>query len=104
MLQLHNGSALRHATETILENMTDGPVTFIATSVEGVAVAAACAALCDDGSDWERVPLVGPRRPTRYRPIVVEPVDGGLGWRNTMQRRYPEAVFVMAADAALAAF
>jgi hypothetical protein len=102
MLRLHDGSALRLAAEAIVEDMLDGPVTFIATSLEGVAVAATCAALCD-GSDWERVPLVGPHRPTKYRPVVVEPVDGGLGWRNTVRRRYPEAVFVMAADAALAA-
>jgi hypothetical protein len=96
MLLLHDGAALIPAAHAILEDLPEGPLTFVATSIEGTALAAVCAALRADGSDWQRVLLVGPHTLVQHQPIFVEPVDGGSGWRNAVLRRYPQGYFALA--------
>lgn len=93
MLKVHDGETLLATARSIIEHTPDSPVTFIATSVEGTALAAVCAALHGHESDWQRVVLTGRTSATANTPIVVEPVNGGAGWRSALLRRLPEARF-----------
>jgi hypothetical protein len=94
MLEIHDGYALAEAAEEVLSQLPAGPVSLLATSVEGVALAAVCAARRADGTDWQRVDHGRRDRTLAHRPVVVEPVDGGSGWRKAILRRHPDAVFV----------
>jgi hypothetical protein len=93
MDRLHDGRAMLAVAEAIVSDLPSEPLTFVATSVEGVALAAVCAALHGLESDWQRVPLTTRARPTAHAPMVVEPVDGGSGWRKALLRRLPNARF-----------
>jgi hypothetical protein len=93
MDRLHDGRAMLEAAEAIVSDLPPEALTFVATSVEGVALAAVCAAVHGCDSDWQRVPLTTRARPTAHAPLVVEPVDGGSGWRKALLRRVPGARF-----------
>jgi hypothetical protein len=106
MRRLRDGEALLEAAHVLLDQLPAGTVVLLGSSTEGVALAALCSALRGEGSSWGRIDLAGP--PTRNEPegvVVVEPVDGGEGWRRAVEARYPGApIFVAPAGArALAA-
>jgi hypothetical protein len=96
MLEIHNGAALAALAKSVLSRLPAGPVSLLASSTEGLALAAVCAALKADGSDWQRVHHGGGQETVAHVPVVVEPVDGGRGWRQAILRRHPDAVFVVA--------
>jgi hypothetical protein len=96
MVEMHDGAALAAAAEDVLGRLPGGPVSFLASSIEGVALAALCAGLRADGSDWHRVRHAGIAETVEHTPVVVEPVDGGRGWRQALLRRHPDALFVLA--------
>lgn len=102
MLKLHDGEALCATAQAILADVPEGPLTFIATSPQGTGLAAVCAALHGEGSSWHHVRLIGRPCVVEHHPVVVEPVDGGTGWRSAVTRKYPDATFALVADAAFA--
>lgn len=97
MRTLHDGESLAEAANAILHELPDGPLYLLSTSAEGVALVAVLAALRTEApTRWERVVFSNPRAvPAGYRPVVVEPEDGGAGWRHAIESRYPGAAFVV---------
>jgi hypothetical protein len=55
MCEMWEGDALLAAANDLLGEIDAGPTAFVATSTEGAALAAVCAALRADGSLWRRV-------------------------------------------------
>ncbi len=65
----------------------------ITTSVEGVAIAATCAAADSVRSiTWRLVHLAG-EHVSADDVLVVEPVDAGAGWQSAVRSRFPRARF-----------
>lgn len=85
----YDGLTLRRAADLVLGNAPEGePITFIATSITGAGLAAACAALHDGPASWVLINLLGPvELPRDSHNVVVELVDGGVGWRQALARR-----------------
>lgn len=85
----YDGRTLRRAADAVLSEIPEGePVTFIATSITGAGLAAACAALHEGPAMWVLTNLLAPAElPTHSRNVVVEMVDGGDGWRQALARR-----------------
>jgi hypothetical protein len=96
MLELGDGRSLREAVDALLSRLPQRPVSLLASSTEGLALAAVCAALRSDGTDWQAISF-GPVPLTQHAPVVVEPVDGGRGWRRAVRARYPGARFLILA-------
>jgi hypothetical protein len=94
MARLHHSGEILEAAQAVTSDLPSEPLTFVATSVEGTALAAVCAALHGHASDWQRLLLTTQAIDTAHTPIVVEPVDGGRGWRAALLRRYPDARFI----------
>src|ERR1043166_83699 len=82
MARLHDGGALTAAGHSVLSQLPAGSLTLLATSAVGVAIAGACAALRDEPTRWTMCNLSLPAAPIEGRVIVVDPVDGGEGWRD----------------------
>lgn len=99
MAHLRDGATILDAARRITSDLSSEPVTFVATSIEGTALAAVCAALHGHASDWRRLVLTARAIETAHVPIVVEPVDGGSGWRKALLRRLPNARFINAISA-----
>lgn len=99
MRAVHSGEALDRAAQLLRRQLPPGPAVLLATSLEGVAVAAVCAAGRPEfATRWERLNLVVPVAVApSERVVVVEPVDGGSGWQRTIARQYPDALFLFAA-------
>jgi hypothetical protein len=95
MLRLHIGEALDEAAEHILAALPPGPLSLLASSMEGVALVAVCAARRADDTDWQRISHAGDPVATAHPPIVVEPVNGGEGWQQAVRRRHPAARFLI---------
>jgi hypothetical protein len=92
---LHDGPALRCAAEEVLENLPDGNVVLIATSVESAALAASCAVMAPSRTiSWQFVnPLW--RYPQHAATLVaVAPLDPGEGWKAALANRFPGIRFV----------
>lgn len=100
MREVHGGTALRHAADLLRQQLPAGRLVLLATSIEGVAIAAACAAeRAPLPTRWERLSLVVPAvLESDEVPVVIEPADGGTGWRRTIERQYPNALFLFSGD------
>jgi hypothetical protein len=104
MNRLHDGEALRIAAEYVLAQLPAGPLFLISTSAQGAALAAVCAVTRRAPTRWQFVNALLDPVAASGRVVVVEPIDGGAGWREALLRRYPDADFVFAANSlALAA-
>lgn len=92
---LHDGPALRCAAEEVLENLPDGDIVLIATSLESAALAASCAVMAPSRTiSWQFVnPLW--RYPQHSATLVaVAPLDPGEGWKAALANRFPGIRFV----------
>jgi hypothetical protein len=97
MRLLHDGAALRRAVEAILAQLPVGHVTLLATSPEGIGLAAATAARRHEPTDWQPLhAVVGLQGEIRGSVVIVEPVDPGCGWRSMITRVVRDAVFAFA--------
>jgi hypothetical protein len=97
MRRMRDGEALIGAAHALLDQLPPGTVTLLGSSIEGVALAALCAALRGEGSTWGRIDLVGPPMSDKAEVVVVvEPVDAGEGWRRAVEARYPGASILVA--------
>jgi hypothetical protein len=94
MARLHDGDALSEVAWLVLSELPEGPISLLASTSEGIALAAACAAIRDDVTDWQRI-RYDRSTTVAHMPIVVEPVDGGEGWRDAVLGLYPTARFVV---------
>ena len=94
MEAVHGSGALRAAAEQVLEQLPSGGMTLVATSIEGAAIAASCAAMSPrKGLTWRFVNLIS--QPDFSEPVVVvEPTDPGSGWRSDVLTRLPQATFI----------
>jgi hypothetical protein len=91
--QLHGGVELKQAAQDIMCQLPRGTVTLVATSVEGAALAAACAAVASSQHvNWH---LVNPMWEYRIDGTVigVAPCDPGEGWKSALRARFPEVGF-----------
>lgn len=98
MRSMHDASLLRRAAESVLPRLPDGPLVLLASSEEGCALAAVCAALrADTRTSWERVSFGVPTQArTGANFVVIEPIDAGEGWRRAVLYKYPGARFQVA--------
>jgi hypothetical protein len=86
----HNGEVLRAAARSCCEKLQAGPVTLLATSAEGVALAGAIVALRASPTHWRQVNLRA-GSPVDGPVAVVEMVRLGEGLRQALLAQYPEA-------------
>jgi hypothetical protein len=101
MHALRDGHALRVAAAQVARRLPAGRLALLATSPEGAALAAVCAASRDAPCSWQLIHLMYP--PTVSpgdRVVVVEPIDPGDGWREAVSRHYPDALLVFASAVA----
>jgi hypothetical protein len=101
VLKEHNsGASLLAAANRVADALTDEPVDLLATSVHGVALAAAVCVLRGEHSvtRWHHVRLLTAACATEYRQFFVELTDPGAGWRLAATRRYPTAQFLFAEE------
>ena len=92
MRTLRGGYELAAAAAAVEAALPDCPVALIATSDEGTALAAVCAARRGDSTSWMKVDLMQPEAVNGTVEIVaVEPVDAGAAWRQAIDRAYPGA-------------
>lgn len=104
MGRLHEGATLLRVAEALASlSPRDGRTVFMASSQEGVVLAALCAALGSDGrTRWCRINLDRPPSVEAGEAVVViEPVDGGEGWKEAIRSRFPQAGFLIATEALL---
>ncbi len=89
----HAGGNLLAAARERCHTLPDGPVTLLATSAEGVALAGAIVALRSAPTSWRQVTLrQGPAIDGTV--AVVEMVQLGDGLRTALLRRYPGALIL----------
>lgn len=99
MRALHDGAALRHAVDVILTQLPAGPVTLLATSQQGIGLAAATAARRREPTSWQPLhATIGVQDPLVGSVVIVEPVDPGPGWRSMINRLVRDAAFAFALD------
>src|SRR4051794_38078423 len=99
MCKLHDGAALRGAVDAVLAQLPAGHVTLLATSSQGIGLAAATAARRREPTSWQPLQVtIGPQGGLTGSVVIVEPVDPGSGWRVMIGRVVPNATFAFAAD------
>jgi len=87
---LHDGATLRCAAVDVLENLPDGQVVLVATSVEGAALAASCSLMAPFRSiSWQIVNPLWCYPPPAGIVVAVAPIDPGDGWKTALARRFP---------------
>lgn len=92
---LHQGPILRCAAEEVLEQLPTGSLVLVATSVEGAALAATCAALATARDiTWQYFSPLWPATASADHVVAVEASDPGDGWRHAVNRRFPDAHFI----------
>jgi hypothetical protein len=92
MRALRGGNQLAAAADAVEHVLPSRPVALIATSDEGTALAAICAARRGDSTSWMKVDLMQPEPVNgAVEVVVVEPVDAGAAWRQALDRAYPGA-------------
>jgi len=94
MSKLQDGRTLAVAARSVLSQLPADSLTLVATSPAGLALAAACAAMRPQPTHWLSLDLLLPPAPIDGQPIVVDPIDGGDGWRDAILQRIPNAQFV----------
>jgi hypothetical protein len=95
MREMWEGSKLLDAAHDVLRRTKDRPAAFVATSTEGAALAAVCAALRSDASVWRRVNVMSPTVEFDLPVVFVEPVAAGAAWVDAILARYPQATIVV---------
>lgn len=99
MRTLHDGATLRRAVDAILTQLPAGHVTLVATSPQGIGLAAATAARRHEPTDWQPLhAAVGLQDGLDGSVVIVEPVDPGSGWRSMITRVVRDATFAFATD------
>jgi hypothetical protein len=96
METLHAGAALESAADAVAAVLPTGRLTLVSTSDQGAAVAAVCAARRAGATTWRKVDLLAPPAAADGAVVVIEPVDTGAAWRQAIERRYPNALVVIA--------
>jgi hypothetical protein len=92
MNALHEGHALREAAGVVLEQLPQGPLALYSTSDQGAGLAAACAALRDEETIWQRIHVAyPPEAPEGYAVVVVDAIAGGAAWLRSLTAIYPQA-------------
>jgi hypothetical protein len=91
---LHHGGALAAVVRDVLPQLPDGRLALLATSTVGAGLAAACATQRTEPTTWVSVDLRLPPIEIEGKAVVVDPGEGGAGWRDALLRRYPDAQFV----------
>lgn len=96
MRALWNGRTILASARAVVDSVSPGPATFISTSTEGSALAAVCAAIRGDNSQWRRVNLLSEAEcPEFDGPVVfVESISVGTAWVSAIRARYPDATIV----------
>jgi hypothetical protein len=94
MNKLRDGRTLAVAASSVLSQLPAGTLTLVATSPAGLALAAACAAMRSEPTRWLSLDLLLPATPVDGQLVVIDPIDGGQGWRDATLRRCPGARFV----------
>lgn len=99
MRALWDGPTLLGSARAVADAVAPEPTAFLSTSTEGAALAAVCAALRDDGSQWRRVNLLSEAESPEFDgPVVfVEAISAGAAWEAAIRARYPHATVVTAA-------
>jgi hypothetical protein len=93
MQELRDGERLARAARALERQLPREPLALMSTSVEGAALAAVCATSRDLDATWQLVNLLNaPPVPDGRRPVMIEPVDPGEGWRHAVLDRYPNAL------------
>jgi hypothetical protein len=95
MREMWKGPKLLDAAQDVLRRAEDCPAAFVATSTEGAALAAVCAALRADGSVWRRISLISPTVDLDLPIVFVEPAAAGAAWTAAVLARYPQATIVI---------
>ena len=95
MREMWEGPKLLDAAQDVLRRAEDCPAAFVATSTEGAALAAVCAALRADGSVWRRINLMSPTVDLDLPIVFVEPAAAGAAWTAAVLARYPQATIVI---------
>jgi hypothetical protein len=101
MRLLHEGPALLRVAEILVSRSPQrGRTVFMASSQEGVALAALCATLASNQETrWCRINLDRPPDVDASEAVVVvEPVHGGEGWKEAVRSRFPKAWFIIASE------
>jgi hypothetical protein len=92
MNMLHDGRRLRGTAALLLEQLPPGSLALFATTDQGAGLAAACAALREEETVWQRIHLgYPPEIPDGYAVVVVEAVAGGAAWTDAVRAVYPLA-------------
>ena len=96
MRAVHGGAELARVVDVVLTQLPPGRLLLLGTSLEGTVVAAACALRrAPLQTRWEQLNFT---RPPAVRPgervVLIEPVDGGSGWRRAIAKRYPDITFL----------
>lgn len=100
MHSLHEGAALHRAVDAILAQLPPGCVTLLATSPEGIGLAAATAMCRREATSWQPLnATIGVQNAIAGHAVVVEPIDPGPGWRSTIGRVVPGTAFAFATNA-----
>ena len=97
---VHDGAALAAAADAVTAILPTGTLTLVATSDQGAAIAAVCAARRPGATTWRKIDLLTPPVATDGRVVAVEPVDAGAAWRQALERQYPRVLVVIANEIA----
>ena len=103
MARLYDGARLRQDADDVLAQLPGGPLLLLASTTAGAGLAATCAALRTEQTNWSRVNLThdeGLRE--AYTVVFVEPIEPEVGWLSVMRRRHPDALVVWPRRSALA--
>jgi hypothetical protein len=92
----HNGATLRAFAEVVLAQLPTGPLTLVALSVEGCALAAAVAALRAQTTNWEQISLGRKPANTDLPVVLVEPIELAPGLLTSFKRQLPRASVIHA--------
>lgn len=96
---LYEGAELAAGVDLVLDELPIGPVMLVSTSDQGAGLSAACAAQRSEPTLWRKVNLQLPApAPARYVVVIVDPVEGGAGWRQAVERAYPGARLIVLAQ------
>ena len=100
MNALHDGERLREAVADVLAQLPAGPLALFSTSDQGAGLAAACAAIRDDDTAWQKVHLAyPPSAPDGYEIVIIEALPGGAAWLQAIGTAYPQARIVSSTGA-----
>jgi hypothetical protein len=96
MAAVHDGAAMEHAARAIIERLRgETAVTFVGSSVEGLALAATCSALWGHDGHWVHWKPGRPAPPIAGSVVLVEPTAPGSGWKTLLADALPGARLIV---------